>query len=380
MGGGGGKGRNYILKFTIMDEKISPIKKNASLITSWIFGSFFAFLGIGSIFSEPIPGIIMLIMAVTLLPVCNTFAKEKWNFHLSSKRKALIIIVCFILFSVTVSESNTPVIQTSDLSKKEKTSSDNDALVQTKQEARKIVESDNEIPAIAKEEIKIMSPSALISITEEYFLVTRIVDGDTIEVMINGKTEKLRLIGVDTPETVDPRKLVECFGKEASNKANEMLLNKKVKLISDETQDEKDKYGRLLRYVYREDGVFYNKWIIENGYAHEYTYNKPYKYQADFKQAEKTARENQLGLWSPEICNIPVMQVVPVTTIKPVITSGQAINGHIFYTSRHYKSILYYCDTDLAWQSLSKSYLESYTSTTTLLQKYPTKTLNEPCK
>ncbi|NCP76579.1 hypothetical protein AUJ87_02935 [Candidatus Gracilibacteria bacterium CG1_02_38_174] len=375
-----GVGNTYILKFTTMDEKISSIKKNTGLVASWIFGSFFAFLGIGSIFSEPIPGIIMLIMAVTLLPVCNKFAMEKWNFHLSAKRKSLIIIIGFILFSATVPESKTPAVQTSVSSKEVQTSSGNDILVQNKQEEGEIVKNDIKIPIIPKEEIKTISASTPIPTQEEYLLVTKVVDGDTIEVMINGKNEKLRLLGVDTPETVDPRKSVECFGKESSNKANEVLLNKKVKLVSDETQGDKDKYGRLLRYVYREDGVFYNKWIIENGYAHEYTYNKPYKFQTEFKQAEKTARENQLGLWSPEICNIPIMQEVPVTTINTTTSNQQVTGGHIFYTSRHYKSVLYYCDTDLTWQSLSKSYLESYTSTTALLQKYPTKTLHEPCK
>jgi len=375
-----GVGNTYILKFTTMDEKISSIKKNTGLVASWIFGSFFAFLGIGSIFSEPIPGIIMLIMAVTLLPVCNKFAMEKWNFHLSAKRKSLIIIIGFILFSATVPESKTPAVQTSVSSKEVQTSSGNDILEQNKQEEGEIVKNDIKIPIIPKEEIKTISASTPIPTQEEYLLVTKVVDGDTIEVMINGKNEKLRLLGVDTPETVDPRKSVECFGKESSNKANEVLLNKKVKLVSDETQGDKDKYGRLLRYVYREDGVFYNKWIIENGYAHEYTYNKPYKFQTEFKQAEKTARENQLGLWSPEICNIPIMQEVPVTTINTTTSNQQVTGGHIFYTSRHYKSVLYYCDTDLTWQSLSKSYLESYTSTTALLQKYPTKTLHEPCK
>lgn len=366
-----------------MNEQLSPIKKNTGLVSSWIFGSFFAFLGIGSIFSEPIPGIIMLIMAATLLPICNKLAAEKWNFHLSGKKKTLIIIVCLILFSATVPESNTPAVQTTVSLKEVQTSSGNNILVQTEQEKEKIVESDTKIPVIPKEEIKTVSTSTPVITQEEYLLVTKVIDGDTIEVMIDGKNEKLRLIGVDTPETVDPQKSVECFGKESSSKANEMLLNKKVKLVGDETQGEKDKYGRLLRYIYREDGVFYNKWIIENGYAHEYTYNKPYKYQTDFKQAEKTARENQLGLWSPEICNIPVMQETPITTIttiKPTATNEQVINGHIFYTSRHYKSVLYYCDTDLAWQSLSKSYLESYTSTTALIEKYPTKTLHEPCK
>lgn len=138
---------------------------------------------------------------------------------------------------------------------------------------------------------------------EEFFSVKEVVDGDTIEINISGKSEKLRLIGIDTPETVDPRKPVQCFGKEASDKAKELLTGKKVKLEADSTQGERDKYNRLLRYVFLENGTHFNKWMIENGYAYEYTYNLPYKYQSEFKQAEKTAKDSSKGLWSPSTCN-----------------------------------------------------------------------------
>lgn len=141
------------------------------------------------------------------------------------------------------------------------------------------------------------------NVEEELYLVTNVVDGDTIDVIINGQEERLRLIGVDTPETKDPRKPVQCFGVEASSKATELLLNKKVRLEFDSSQSKRDKYNRLLAYIYREDGLFYNKWIIENGYAHEYTYVIPYNYQEEFKTAENYARENQLGLWNPDTCN-----------------------------------------------------------------------------
>ena len=103
----------------------------------------------------------------------------------------------------------------------------------------------------------------------QYYAVTNVVDGDTIKVNINGTVETLRLIGMDTPETVDPRKPVQCFGKEASNKAKELLSGTKVRLEKDPTQGELDKYGRTLAYIYREDGLFYNKHMIEQGYAHE---------------------------------------------------------------------------------------------------------------
>ncbi len=139
-------------------------------------------------------------------------------------------------------------------------------------------------------------------IGENTYTVSKVVDGDTIEVLINGQKEKIRLIGVNTPETVDPRKKVECFGKEASSFLKNLLSGKKVSLVSDESQGEKDKYGRLLRYVYL-DGLFVNKEIIEKGFGYEYTYHLPYKYQKDFKEAQQKAKDNSLGLWKDGVCN-----------------------------------------------------------------------------
>lgn len=136
----------------------------------------------------------------------------------------------------------------------------------------------------------------------DLFLVTKVVDGDTVEVEIDGKLEKLRLIGVDTPETVDPRKKVQCYGKEASEFTKATLLGKSVRLERDQSQDERDKYGRMLVYLWLDDSLF-NERLIAEGYAHEYTYQKPYYYQERFKTAQNLARENLLGLWSPETCS-----------------------------------------------------------------------------
>jgi len=150
------------------------------------------------------------------------------------------------------------------------------------------------------QETKETPPETTATKYNDLVLVTRVVDGDTIEVEGLGK---VRLIGVDTPETVDPRKPVQCFGKEAAQKTTQMLLGKKVHLESDPTQGEIDKYNRALRYVFLEGGTNFNQWLIENGYAHEYTYILPYKYQLEFKNAEKSARENNRGLWSPTACS-----------------------------------------------------------------------------
>lgn len=145
-----------------------------------------------------------------------------------------------------------------------------------------------------------------VSVTEssdsKLYDVVKVVDGDTIDVLIDGKTERIRLIGINTPETVDPRKPVECFGVEASNKAKELLTGKRVMLESDASQDERDKYGRLLRYVFLEDRTNFNLLMIKGGYAYEYTYNIPYKYQTEFKESQRQAEINKSGLWG-EVCD-----------------------------------------------------------------------------
>lgn len=141
------------------------------------------------------------------------------------------------------------------------------------------------------------------NIQKENAFVTRVVDGDTIKVFLNGKNETVRLIGIDTPETVDPRRPVQCFGKEASNKTKSVLDKKNIFLEADPSQGNRDKYHRLLRYVFLSDGTNFNKLLIEEGFAHEYTYFLPYKYQAEFKLAEKQARENKKGLWADNACS-----------------------------------------------------------------------------
>jgi len=164
--------------------------------------------------------------------------------------------------------------------------------------------------------------------TTGIFDVIKVVDGDTIAVSINGKNQTLRLIGMDTPETVDPRKPVQCFGIEASNKAKELLNGKRVKIEADPTQGELDKYNRLLRYVFLEDGTNYQHYMIQQGYAHEYTYNLPYKYQLQFIQAEEDARFAKRGLWAEGVCNDESQTVTePQTTTSPASSTPSAPSG-----------------------------------------------------
>jgi micrococcal nuclease len=134
------------------------------------------------------------------------------------------------------------------------------------------------------------------------FVVTKVVDGDTIHVNANGQRLKIRVIGLDTPESVDPRKPVQCFALEASAQAKTILGGQSVYLETDPSQDTVDKYGRTLAYVWTASGRLFNLDMIAYGYAHEYTYNLPYRYQQDFRAAEDDARTHERGLWSPNAC------------------------------------------------------------------------------
>lgn len=166
----------------------------------------------------------------------------------------------------------------------------------------KRVKSINEEAGLIDVPTQVPSGEVSIEANKVYYRVIKIVDGDTIDVDIDGKVERLRLIGINTPETVDPRRPVECFGKEASEKAKELLSGEEVELESDSTQGDRDKYGRLLRYVRTKEGFFYNLEIIKQGYAYEYTYDLPYKYQKEFKAAQNEARNANRGLWADGAC------------------------------------------------------------------------------
>ncbi len=130
---------------------------------------------------------------------------------------------------------------------------------------------------------------------ESYPEVYEVVDGDTIKVTDGAVKKTVRFIGMDTPETKDPRKPVQYFGHEASQYTADLLLHRHVTLKKDVS--ETDKYGRLLRYVYLGDGTFVNEKLVREGYAHVLTYPPDVKYADLFVAAERDARENKRGLW-----------------------------------------------------------------------------------
>ena len=157
---------------------------------------------------------------------------------------------------------------------------------------------------------------------KKLYSVTHIVDGDTIDIDYNGETTRIRLIGVDTPETVDSRTTVQCFGQEASDYLKSTLTGKQVSIESDPTQSDRDKYGRLLRYVYLDGKEDVGLSIIANGYGHEYTYNIPYQKQSEYKTAEQSAESNRLGLWSPTTCNGDTTKPATSQTSNPAAASS----------------------------------------------------------
>jgi micrococcal nuclease len=117
------------------------------------------------------------------------------------------------------------------------------------------------------------------------------------------KKERVRLIGLNTPEVVDPNRPAQCFGKEASDHAHKLLDNQQVALVTDPVAGDRDKFGRLLRYVYRTDGLFIQEDMILRGFGFEYTYrNQKYARRSDLQSAQNIAKRSAEGLWSPNTC------------------------------------------------------------------------------
>jgi micrococcal nuclease len=128
--------------------------------------------------------------------------------------------------------------------------------------------------------------------------IVRVVDGDTVVAHLPGGDEKIRLIGIDTPETVDPRKPVQCYGPEASARTKQ-LLPKGTAIRMERDAEARDRYGRLLAYVYRAgDGTFVNLALATEGFAHPLTIAPNVAYADRFAAAVADARAAGRGLWS----------------------------------------------------------------------------------
>ena len=230
-----------------------------------------------------------------ILTIKNRKNDKKKKYLKNCKILIGVIILSFIGCGVFASESTT---KNSSKPVEVKTKKDESKKINTRKDEPKKVEH--------KKEIKKVEPTT--NNTFDEAKVIRVVDGDTIHVLFNGQKYKIRMIGVDTPETVHPNKPVEFYGKEASNFTKKSLSNKTVYLQKDVS--ETDRYGRLLRYVWLsrpssnepdENEIvdkMYNAILVKQGYAQAYTYQPDSKYSHIFTRLQHKARENNLGLWS----------------------------------------------------------------------------------
>lgn len=342
------------------------IKFNWINILSWVIGVLLLLAGLGTLDESILGGIFMILASLVIIPTITKFIQKKFNFSIPRAIKIITVIVLLIISSV-INPSKPEFKQSNDLT--EKTEIQEKADIQQGQINTGSPSDKSEVKDA--QEVKTTETTQVTTQNNSqytYYSVSSVVDGDTLKINKDGSIITLRLIGLDTPETVDPRKPVQCFGKEASSKAKELLTGKKVRIETDSTQGNLDKYGRTLAYLYREDGLFYNKYMIEQGYAHEYTYGTPYKYQTEFKNAQKSAQTNSLGLWSSNTCNGDTSN-----TVKPASTGK-------YYTSSASNASKYYPDTCPAWESLSKTNLKTFNSLAELLAVYPNRQLAEICK
>ena len=127
--------------------------------------------------------------------------------------------------------------------------------------------------------------------------IVKVIDGDTLDVSMNGRTERVRLIGIDTPETKKPNSPVECFGPEATERTKELLPEDTPVLVQRDIEA-RDPYGRLLGYIYRtSDQLFVNQDLIVNGFARPLSIAPNTTFAREFATLAQSAQDSKTGLW-----------------------------------------------------------------------------------
>lgn len=198
---------------------------------------------------------------------------------------------------------------------------------------------------------------------DEKYEVLKIIDWDTIKILYDWEETNIRMIWIDAPESSKTRFwYIEEYWSEATEKITEIIWDNKVSVELDESQWKYDKYNRLLAYVIV-DWENVNLEMIEAWFAKEYTYNSDYKYKIAFENAEEKAKEENLGMWT-------------------YYKEASEENDYKFFTSSHWSSKYYYCETDDSWEELSSNYLKEYISENDLLkdENNEWKTLHEECE
>ncbi|GEM_PF-1417986 len=266
------------------------MKRATTSIISWLSSGIFTLLALGALTTgDIISSIAILILAFLVTPLSQKYLFSKLKLIVPTWGKVILGVVLFLTFVANLS----PATPKQDVAEAE------------------IVE---EVPA--EENVDQGSEPEKI-----YYEVTSITDGDTIKVLIDNKTETIRLANINTPESVDLRRPVECMGNEASQKMTELVSGKKVYLEQDETQGDKDQYNRLLRFIFLENDTDVGLEMIKLGYAQSSPYgNSPHKYLEAYTTAQEEAQTNELGLWSPNSCPAPT--ATPATTKQPTSSTN----------------------------------------------------------
>jgi micrococcal nuclease len=205
---------------------------------------------------------------------------------------------------------------------------------------------------------------------EDLYTVVRVIDGDTLDIAFHNHIKRIRIIGIDTPETVKHNHPIECYGKEATLQAEKMLLYQKIKLQKDTKGDDIDIYNRLLRHVILKNGENFGAFMVQNGYAKAY---KKFEYETkkEFLDYEKDAQKNKKGMWEENICNKKTKELsnkkeknIPLTEEKSTckIKGNISSSGKKIYhlpSQRYYKRTFidtkkgekYFCTEEEAQQN-----------------------------
>ncbi|MFH1509515.1 MAG: thermonuclease family protein [bacterium] len=244
----------------------------------------------------------------------------------SNNLKIWIILIGIFILWIFIATCNSALDKASEEESKETTTEKPTGVVElNKITIPSLVEYEDDITAddeeqnITKEDLEIPSSYTTISSNNTSIInpvgseaiVSEVIDGDTIKL---SDGNKVRILGIDTPETKDPRKPVQCFGEEASKKMTEYVNGKKVILLVDLSQGDKDRYGRLLRYVYL-NNTDIGAEMIKQGYAYAYL-KYPVSMTDKYKEYEKQARESKIGLWAEDTCNgsTELIEPEPIST------------------------------------------------------------------
>ena len=297
-------------------------------IIAWTAGVVFVLAGIGGLGSAPVRSVLLIAGGALLIPPSAAWIERKANFVMSRWSRVFVYIVGFFL-AVSVAGSGGTAEQGVS-SPPQPTAAQAEAS-----------SADTPVEASSTPSLQLAESSAASMNPDEAYVLDAI-DGDTLRIRLaDGTVDKVRIIGIDTPETVDPRKAVQCFGTEGSARMASLVKGKTITLVRNPAED-RDVYQRLLRYIDL-DGTDIGAGMIAHGYAFSYkTY--PHPRLAEYNALEKSARSASKGLWGTcpasggeERASRPSQTTqaqessmpVPVAAPVPITTQQCAIKGNI---------------------------------------------------